>query len=114
MVKKKFLGKYAISAEEFSEEMVPYITCIRIFLFSHKKNLMKPAVTILVFFPFGHSLTFLFSKVGAKSRNIAYLKGKVPSWVGVPTSVAIPFGTFEKVLSDGLNKVSSWFFFDII
>ncbi|CAN6195188.1 unnamed protein product [Urochloa humidicola] len=63
LVKKKFLGKYAISAEEFSEEMV-----------------------------------------GAKSRNIAYLKGKVPSWVGVPTSVAIPFGTFEKVLSDGLNK----------
>ncbi|AQK82749.1 alpha-glucan water dikinase 1 chloroplastic isoform X1 [Zea mays] len=63
LAKKKFLGKYAISAEEFSEEMV-----------------------------------------GAKSRNIAYLKGKVPSWVGVPTSVAIPFGTFEKVLSDGLNK----------
>lgn len=63
LVKKKFLGKYAISAEEFSEEMV-----------------------------------------GAKSRNIAYLKVKVPSWIGVPTSVAIPFGTFEKVLSDGLNK----------
>ncbi|KAI4965834.1 hypothetical protein ZWY2020_048073 [Hordeum vulgare] len=42
--------------------------------------------------------------VGAKSRNIAYLKGKVPSWVGIPTSVAIPFGTFEKVLSDETNK----------
>ncbi|KAL6851874.1 hypothetical protein ACP4OV_020059 [Aristida adscensionis] len=63
LVKKKFLGKYAITAEEFSEEMV-----------------------------------------GAKSRNIAYLKGKVPAWVGVPTSVAIPFGTFEKVLSDDINK----------
>lgn len=63
LLKKKFLGKYAISAEEFSEEMV-----------------------------------------GAKSRNIAYLKGKIPSWVGVPTSVAIPFGTFEKVLSEELNK----------
>ncbi|KAI4975211.1 hypothetical protein ZWY2020_048818 [Hordeum vulgare] len=63
LVKKKFLGKYAISAEEFSDEMV-----------------------------------------GAKSRNIAYLKGKVPSWVGIPTSVAIPFGTFEKVLSDETNK----------
>ncbi|KAM0827911.1 hypothetical protein ACQ4PT_067884 [Festuca glaucescens] len=63
LVKKKFLGKYAISAEDFTEEMV-----------------------------------------GAKSRNIAYLKGKVPSWVGIPTSVAIPFGTFEKVLSDDTNK----------
>ncbi|XP_051203433.1 alpha-glucan water dikinase, chloroplastic isoform X2 [Lolium perenne] len=63
LVKKKFLGKYAISAEDFTDEMV-----------------------------------------GAKSRNIAYLKGKVPSWVGIPTSVAIPFGTFEKVLSDDTNK----------
>jgi alpha-glucan, water dikinase len=29
LVKKKFLGKYAISAEEFSDEMVSYIiVCI--------------------------------------------------------------------------------------
>ncbi|XWS22628.1 hypothetical protein CRYUN_Cryun29cG0052500 [Craigia yunnanensis] len=42
--------------------------------------------------------------VGAKSRNISYLKGKVPSWVGIPTSVALPFGVFEKVLADKVNK----------
>ncbi|KAL2543228.1 Alpha-glucan water dikinase 1 [Abeliophyllum distichum] len=42
--------------------------------------------------------------VGAKSRNIAYLKGKVPSWVRIPTSVALPFGVFEKVLSDNVNQ----------
>ncbi|TVU30245.1 hypothetical protein EJB05_21855 [Eragrostis curvula] len=63
LVKKQFPGKYAISANEFSDEMV-----------------------------------------GAKSRNIAYLKGKVPPSVGVPTSVALPFGTFETVLSDKMNK----------
>ncbi|XP_058192973.1 alpha-glucan water dikinase, chloroplastic-like isoform X2 [Rhododendron vialii] len=63
LVRKKFGGKYAISSEEFTNEMV-----------------------------------------GAKSRNIAYLKGKVPSWVGIPTSVALPFGVFEKVLSDDLNQ----------
>ncbi|WVZ52550.1 hypothetical protein U9M48_003598 [Paspalum notatum var. saurae] len=63
LAKKQFLGKYAISADEFSDEMV-----------------------------------------GAKSRNIAYLKGKVPPFVGVPTSVALPFGTFETVLSDKMNK----------
>ncbi|KAJ0754017.1 putative alpha-glucan, water dikinase [Helianthus annuus] len=62
LVKKQFAGKFAISSDEFTSEMV-----------------------------------------GAKSRNIAYLKGKVPSWVGIPTSVALPFGTFEKVLSDELN-----------
>ncbi|XP_057774579.1 alpha-glucan water dikinase, chloroplastic isoform X2 [Salvia miltiorrhiza] len=43
--------------------------------------------------------------VGAKSRNIAHLKGKVPSWVNIPTSVALPFGTFEAVLSNNLNQV---------
>ncbi|GKA58375.1 alpha-glucan water dikinase 1, chloroplastic isoform X1, partial [Tanacetum coccineum] len=63
LVKKQFNGKYAISSEEFTSEMV-----------------------------------------GAKSRNIAYLKGKVPSSVGIPTSVALPFGVFEKVLSDEINQ----------
>ncbi|MFS7933247.1 putative alpha-glucan, water dikinase [Helianthus anomalus] len=42
--------------------------------------------------------------VGAKSHNITYLKGKVHSWVSIPTSVALPFGTFEKVLSDEFSQ----------
>ncbi|CAK8561980.1 unnamed protein product [Lathyrus sativus] len=63
LVRKQFSGRYAISSEEFTGEMV-----------------------------------------GAKSRNISYLKGKVPSWVGIPTSVAIPFGVFEHVLSDKSNQ----------
>ncbi|CAI0431048.1 unnamed protein product [Linum tenue] len=63
LVKKEFKGKYAISSDDFTGQMV-----------------------------------------GAKSRNISYLKGKVPSWIGVPTSVALPFGVFEEVLADGLNK----------
>ncbi|KAH6815578.1 Pyruvate phosphate dikinase [Perilla frutescens var. frutescens] len=48
---------------------------------------------------------FTSKLVGAKSRNIAHLKGKVPSWVNIPTSVALPFGVFEAVLSDDLNQV---------
>lgn len=63
LVKKKFGGKYAITSEEFTGEMV-----------------------------------------GAKSRNISFLRGRVPSWVGIPTSVALPFGSFEQVLSYGPNK----------
>ncbi|KAK9675652.1 hypothetical protein RND81_11G021500 [Saponaria officinalis] len=63
LVKKNFGGNYAITSDEFTNDMV-----------------------------------------GAKSRNIAYLKGRVPSWVGVPTSVALPFGVFEEVLSYGPNK----------
>lgn len=63
LTKKQFGGRYAITSEEFTSDLV-----------------------------------------GAKSRNIGYLRGKVPSWVGIPTSVALPFGVFEKVLSDDLNK----------
>ncbi|KAF3494767.1 hypothetical protein DY000_02057926 [Brassica cretica] len=66
LVKKQFVGRYAISSEEFTNDLV-----------------------------------------GAKSRNIGYLKGKVPSWVGIPTSVALPFGGFEKVLSEKANQAVS-------
>ncbi|GBG63702.1 hypothetical protein CBR_g39013 [Chara braunii] len=61
--KKKFLGRFAISADEFTSELV-----------------------------------------GAKSRNIVGLRGKLPSWIKLPNSVALPFGVFEKVLSDKINK----------
>uniref|UniRef100_A0A1J3IBP2 alpha-glucan, water dikinase n=1 Tax=Noccaea caerulescens TaxID=107243 RepID=A0A1J3IBP2_NOCCA len=66
LAKKEFAGRYAISSEEFTTDLV-----------------------------------------GAKSRNIGYLKGKVPSWVGIPTSVALPFGVFEKVISEKANQAVS-------
>ncbi|KMS97340.1 hypothetical protein BVRB_6g155850 isoform B [Beta vulgaris subsp. vulgaris] len=47
---------------------------------------------------------FTGDMVGAKSRNISYLRGRVPSWVGIPPSVALPFGAFEEVLANGPNK----------
>ena len=105
LVKKKFLGKYAISAEEFSDEMVItefYALRNVTFRINQETNCCCwiPSLLALHF----RVLTFC-CQVGAKSRNIAYLKGKVPSWVGIPTSVAIPFGTFEKILSDETNKV---------
>ncbi|XP_038976384.1 alpha-glucan water dikinase 1, chloroplastic-like isoform X2 [Phoenix dactylifera] len=66
MLKKKtFSGRFAISAQEFSSEMV-----------------------------------------GAKSNNIEYLRGRVPSWIKVPISVALPFGAFEASISAEVNKMS--------
>ncbi|KAF5194960.1 Alpha-glucan water dikinase protein [Thalictrum thalictroides] len=47
---------------------------------------------------------FTVKMVGAKSRNIQYLRGRVPSWIKIPTSVAIPFGVFETLLASDLNK----------
>lgn len=111
LVKKKFLGKYAISAEEFSEEMVNKTIILR---YINRLLFELRLCRISCCYSFSHYLwpwaSFtIHCQVGAKSRNVAYLKGKVPSWVGVPTSVAIPFGTFEKVLSDEINKVGNFF-----
>ncbi|XVE60631.1 hypothetical protein DITRI_Ditri05aG0143200 [Diplodiscus trichospermus] len=61
--RKTFCGRYALSVEEFTTEMV-----------------------------------------GAKSFNIKFLRGRVPSWIRIPMSVAIPFGAFETVLSHNVNK----------
>uniref|UniRef100_A0A7S1X676 Pyruvate phosphate dikinase AMP/ATP-binding domain-containing protein n=1 Tax=Tetraselmis chuii TaxID=63592 RepID=A0A7S1X676_9CHLO len=38
--------------------------------------------------------------VGAKSKNIANLRGKLPSWIALPASVTIPFGSFETALEE--------------
>eukprot|EP00898_Chlorokybus_atmophyticus_P006193 jgi/Chlat1/6575/Chrsp45S05941 len=65
---QKFAGKYAVSLQEFTSDVV-----------------------------------------GAKSRNTLALKeslggGKIPDWVGLPISCAVPFGTFEQVLDEPENK----------
>ncbi|KAI8477159.1 MAG: R1 protein [Monoraphidium minutum] len=41
--------------------------------------------------------------VGAKSRNIANLRGRLPEWVKLPAAVTVPFGSFEKALDDPAN-----------
>lgn len=42
--------------------------------------------------------------VGGKSGNLARLRGKLPDWVHVPASVALPFGTCERAIADPANK----------
>jgi alpha-glucan,water dikinase len=41
--------------------------------------------------------------VGAKANNLAKLRNALPSWIQVPASVALPFGTFEQVLGYAPN-----------
>ena len=41
--------------------------------------------------------------VGAKSRNLAALRGRLPEWLRTPPSVTIPFGAFEAALADPSN-----------
>mmetsp|Transcript_19942 Transcript_19942/g.51852 ORF Transcript_19942/g.51852 Transcript_19942/m.51852 type:complete len:1521 (-) Transcript_19942:995-5557(-) len=36
--------------------------------------------------------------VGAKSKNIAGLRGKMPDWISLPASVTLPFGSYEQAL----------------
>ncbi|MEA1866832.1 MAG: PEP/pyruvate-binding domain-containing protein [Thermodesulfobacteriota bacterium] len=42
--------------------------------------------------------------VGGKSNNLRHLQGKLPEWIDLPGSVAMPFGVFEKVLAEKNNK----------
>ena len=35
--------------------------------------------------------------VGAKSKNLAGLRGRLPGHINLPASVTLPFGCFEKV-----------------
>ena len=43
-------------------------------------------------------------QVGGKSNNIRRLLKNLPEWVGLPRSVAVPFGIFEKVLAEEQNR----------
>ncbi len=46
---------------------------------------------------------FVEGSVGGKSINQTRLLGQLPEWIDLPVSVALPFGVFEKVLTEGLN-----------
>ncbi|VAX30948.1 Phosphoenolpyruvate synthase [hydrothermal vent metagenome] len=42
--------------------------------------------------------------VGGKSLNLTRLQGKLPDWIHLPASVALPFGVFENVLALDRNS----------
>jgi alpha-glucan,water dikinase len=46
---------------------------------------------------------FTPEQVGAKSLHLAGLRGRLPGWIRLPSSVALPFGVFERVLADPAN-----------
>jgi alpha-glucan,water dikinase len=42
--------------------------------------------------------------VGGKANNLNGLRGRLPEWIHLPASLALPFGTFEKALADPGNR----------
>ena len=65
----------------------------------------KLAITKRPFTSYAVALTDFNEKiVGGKSCHQARLRGKLPDWIHLPASVALPFGVFEKVLGLGLNQ----------
>jgi alpha-glucan,water dikinase len=42
--------------------------------------------------------------VGGKSLHLKQLRGRIPDWISLPVSVALPFGTFEKILSTKVGE----------
>ncbi len=51
---------------------------------------------------------------GGKSNNLIGIKGNLPEWIRVPSSVALPFGVFEKVLNEKRNREISERYRDLI
>jgi alpha-glucan,water dikinase len=62
LVPRSWLEKYAVTADEFTEQTV-----------------------------------------GGKSRNLARLRQRLPKWIHLPASVAVPFGAFERILKLAIN-----------
>ncbi len=50
------------------------------------------------------SRDFRENLVGGKSLNLQFLRGRLPDWIHMPSSAAIPFGVAEKVLALDMNK----------
>jgi alpha-glucan,water dikinase len=42
--------------------------------------------------------------VGSKAWHQAWLRGRLPDWIRLPASAALPFGVFEKVLDHEANR----------
>lgn len=42
--------------------------------------------------------------VGGKSLHLKELRKRLPGWIRLPVSIALPFGTFEKVLEAQVNR----------
>jgi alpha-glucan, water dikinase len=42
--------------------------------------------------------------VGGKANNLNGLRGRLPDWIHLPASLALPFGCFEKALADAGNR----------
>jgi alpha-glucan, water dikinase len=50
---------------------------------------------------------FRAENVGAKALNLQRLAGRLPDWIHLPASVALPFGVCERVLDDPGNQAEA-------
>lgn len=57
---------------------------------------------------------FNAKNVGGKSNNLKRLRTKAPEWIDVPCSVAVPFGVFERVLSEEKNSEIAGYYEEMI
>lgn len=57
--------------------------------------------------PDGYLVTvrdFCAGNVGGKSCNLQRLRGRLPTWIDLPPSAALPFGVCERVLDETANR----------
>lgn len=65
----------------------------------------RVAISRPVFTAYAVSLSNFNEKiVGYKSNNLRRVQEKLPEWISLPSSVALPFGVFERVIAEENNK----------
>ncbi len=82
--------------EEVTDEMIAAPPQAKIKL----KKIVRPVFTTYAL----HSRDFRDGLVGGKSNNLRSIGGKLPDWIHLPPSVALPFGVFEHVLALDINR----------
>ena len=70
-----------------------------------RARLARPSMTPRRFTKYAVAIEDFDEKiVGGKSCHQAQLRGKLPDWINLPPSVALPFGVFEEVLGLDPNQ----------
>jgi alpha-glucan,water dikinase len=84
----------------FEESSSPAVTVTKRRAAPVRRAVSRPSFT-------SYALTmeqFNEGNVGGKSNHLKRLRGRLPDWIHLPASAAIPFGVFEKVLTDKVNS----------
>ena len=102
---KSFKGRrlalsVSVSGDVVIETAADGVTDESVKIKSELKKMIPPAFSSFAI----SSRDFHENLVGGKSLNLRHLHGRLPDWIHMPLSAAIPFGVYENVIAMDMNK----------